>query len=566
MKYDIILLDADETLFDFDQSEYNALKHCFKSRSLEFSDEIYNGYHNINKKLWKDFEKGKIEKPKLVTERFRILLSDLGYSIDPAEFNLSYGEALSRQNILFPGALRLCRRLAQNARLYIVTNGIKATQLRRFSESPLPPYIEDVFVSEEIGSQKPSRQYFDAVFSRIPDFDQSRAIIVGDSLSSDIKGGMNAGIASCWYNPNFLPNMTDVVPTYTAQNYDDIEKIICGNCRRAVPHGTVAVSYEHTNKKALVLMPADEKIRKNMHDAAPDFSLIFADLKNDAVPELASECEVVIGQAPVKYLQKSEKLRFVQLCIAGTEPYSEPGILPENVYLTNATGAFGLAVSEHMLASLLCLYKKLHLYRDNMRNRSWIDRGGVKTLNGAVVLVLGLGNIGSGFAKMVYDLGAYTIGVKRTAAEKPEYIDELVSVSSLDRVLHKADVVAMALPSTKETVGIMSEKRIFSMKDGAVLINAGRGNALDSDALAEALMCGKLGAAALDVTDPEPLPKEHPLWKCENALITPHVSGYYHLKNTLDSVAEICTENLRRYANGEKLRNIVNKEIGYAEK
>ena len=89
MKYDIILLDADETLFDFDQSEYNALKHCFKSRTLEFSDEIYNGYHNINKKLWKDFEKGKIEKPKLVTERFRILLSDLGYSIDPAEFNLS---------------------------------------------------------------------------------------------------------------------------------------------------------------------------------------------------------------------------------------------------------------------------------------------------------------------------------------------------------------------------------------------------------------------------------------------------------------------------------------------
>lgn len=566
MKYDIILLDADETLFDFDQSEYNALEYCFKSRSLEFSDEIYNEYHNINKILWKDFEAGKIEKPKLVTERFRILLSRLGYKIDPADFNLSYGEALSRQNILFPGALRLCMRLAQKAKLYIVTNGIRSTQLRRFSDSPLPPYIEDVFVSEEIGAQKPSRQYFDAVFSRIPDFNPSRAIIIGDSLSSDIKGGMNAGIASCWYNPHFLPNTTDVVPTYTAQNYADIEKIVYGSSRRAVPHGTASVKYEHTNKKVLVLLPANEKIQKRLRDAAPGFNLTFANSEDKAVPKLASESEVIIGQAPVKYLQPSENLRFVQLCVAGTEPYSSPGALPERVYLTNSTGAFGLAVSEHMLAALLCLYKKLHLYRDNMKDGSWIDRGEVKTLRSATVLILGLGDIGSHFAKMVNGLGAYTIGVKRTAAEKPEYLDELVLQSSLDEVIPKADIVAMALPATKETIGIMSEKRIFNMKEGAVLINAGRGNALDTDALAGALIHGKLGAASLDVTDPEPLPKDHPLWKCENVLITPHVSGYYHLRNTYDSIAEICIENLRRYAHGEKLRNIVNRETGYAEK
>lgn len=111
--------------------------------------------------------------------------------------------------------------------------------------------------------------------------------------------------------------MTDVVPTYTAQNYDDIEKIICGNCRRAVPHGTAAVSYEHTNKKALVLMPADEKIRKNMHDAAPDFSLIFADSKNDAVPELASECEVVIGQAPRQISSEVGKASFCSALYSG---------------------------------------------------------------------------------------------------------------------------------------------------------------------------------------------------------------------------------------------------------
>lgn len=162
----------------------------------------------------------------------------------------------------------------------------------------------------------------------------------------------------------------------------------------------------------LVLLPADEKIQKRLRDAAPGFNLTFANSEDKAVPKLASESEVIIGQAPVKYLQPSENLRFVQLCVAGTEPYSSPGALPERVYLTNSTGAFGLAVSEHMLAALLCLYKKLHLYRDNMKDGSWIDRGEVKTLRGATVLILGLGDIGSHFAKMVNGLGAYTIGVK----------------------------------------------------------------------------------------------------------------------------------------------------------
>lgn len=569
MKYDIILLDADETLFDFDMSEYNALRCTLEKHSLPFSNDIYDCYHEINKNLWKELEKGKITKPKLLTERFQRLINVLGFSGEAAELNRDYCDFLGEQCILFPGAEALCRELSETARLYIVTNGVMQTQLKRYNASPLPNYISDIFVSENIGYAKPDRQYFDAVFSKIPDFDPARTIIIGDSLSSDIRGGNNAEIDSCWYNPNLIPNSTDVIPTYQARDYSDILRIVKGNTGRPAPHPSSPVfrKYEHTGRNALVLLPADKALRSRFRTAAPDFSFTFADAKDVSVVErLAGRSEVVIGGAPVDALEKSDSLRLLQLCTAGTEPYSSRGELPENVIITNATGAFGLAVSEHMLSALLCLYKKLHLYRDNMSTGSWTDEGEVRTLSGAVVLTVGLGDIGERFAKMCHMLGAYTIGVRRTDTDKPDFLDELVLADKLDSVLPRADVTALVLPATDETRGLMSEKRIFSMKKGAVLLNAGRGNAVDTDALCKALKCGHLSGASVDVSDPEPLPPEHPLWKCRNMLITPHVSGYYHLRNTYLNIADLCVENIHRYANNLELLNIVDRNTGYAIK
>ena len=239
---------------------------------------------------------------------------------------------------------------------------------------------------------------------------------------------------------------------------------------------------------------------------------------------------------------------------------------PEGVILTNVTGAFGLAISEHMVANVFTLYKKLHLYRDNQNKSLWLDRGQVKQIEGAVVLTVGLGDIGGNFAKKMKALGAYTIGVRRKDTSKPEYIDELILQEDLDNVLPKADIVALALPNTSETKGLFNRERIYSMKDGATLINVGRGNAVDTEALCDALEDGKLYAAALDVTDPEPLPAEHRMWKIENALITPHISGFFHLRKTYENIVSIFIENFNRFLNNEPLENIIDMTTGYRKK
>ena len=132
-----------------------------------------------------------------------------------------------------------------------------------------------------------------------------------------------------------------------------------------------------------------------------------------------------------------------------------------------------------------------------------------------------------------------------------------------DRYLPEADIVFLCMPETPETVGFMSRERIFSMKEGAILLNAGRGTAVDTDALTDALRANHLFGAGLDVTCPEPLPAEHPLWQCENALITPHVSGYYHLQQTHDNIVRLACDNIRAYLDGCPLRSEVDYERGY---
>ena len=177
--------------------------------------------------------------------------------------------------------------------------------------------------------------------------------------------------------------------------------------------------------------------------------------------------------------------------------------------------------------------------------------------------VLGLGDIGGEFAKRAKALGARVIGVRRKGTDKPDYVDELILTEKLDEYLPTADCVAITLPGTKETKGMFGAERLSKMKDGAVLLNVGRGMIVDSDALYDALESGKLSGAAVDVTDPEPLPAKHPLWQQENAVITPHVSGGFHLPETHDRIIRIMAENLSAFRKGEPLRNVVDCETGY---
>ena len=313
----------------------------------------------------------------------------------------------------------------------------------------------------------------------------------------------------------------------------------------------------------LVAIPVEEEHKKRLRAAAPDAEITYIAAKQ-ANEALVENADVIFGNIDPKLLAYAERLKLLQLLSAGTDGYVE--VLPEGCALCNTTGAFSLAIGEHLLAMLLALLKRLHQYRDNQLKGVWRDRGNVRSVEDLTVLVLGMGDIGGSFARKVKGLGAYVIGVRRKNAEKPPYADEVyanVSAPELDAILERADVVALAMPNTDETRGLMDAGRIAHMKKGAMLLNVGRGSAVDTEALADAVERGDI-LCGLDVTDPEPLPEGHRLWRMENALITPHISGFFHLKQTHDNMVEIAAKNIGRLSRGEKFLNTVDLKTGYA--
>ncbi|MEG1559401.1 MAG: D-2-hydroxyacid dehydrogenase [Clostridia bacterium] len=302
----------------------------------------------------------------------------------------------------------------------------------------------------------------------------------------------------------------------------------------------------------LVTIPVTDAQHDKLASLTGDDNMRFI-LPKDLTEKDVKGKEIIIGNIPISMIPKADSLKWLQLNMSGYEGYPKAmGDRP----VTNTRGAFGLAISEHMIGMLLMLKKRLHQYRDNQLNSLWRDEGNVTSLEDAVVLIVGLGNIGGDFARKVKAFSSYTIGIRRNLADKPDYIDEIHPLSDLDTLIPRADVIALSIPNSNETYKLMNRKRIFNMKPGSILINVGRGAAVDTDALTDAVYAGRI-MAALDVTDPEPLPADHPLWKAKNALITPHISGFFHLPQTLDRIVDIACENLVRYKNGEMLKNIV---------
>lgn len=311
----------------------------------------------------------------------------------------------------------------------------------------------------------------------------------------------------------------------------------------------------------LNVLPLDEAQRQAFRAAASWAEHIFrptSDFPNSAMecpPDECTNATIVVGCVGPEFLRKCPNLKWCQTWSAGVDPYLAPGALQDGVMVTSAVGAYGQSVSEVMLASLLSLMKHLPAYRDNQHAQRWADAGRVKTLRGETVLLLGTGDIGSHLAELVKALGARTVGLNRHPEKALPNFDELHSIAQLDDYLPQAGVVAMSLPGTPETAGLMDARRLALMRPDAILLNAGRGSAVDCLALADALQSGKLWGAALDVTEPEPLPQGHPLWDCENLVLTPHVAGGDHLPCILPNIVDIALENLRRYHNGEPLRN-----------
>ncbi len=315
-------------------------------------------------------------------------------------------------------------------------------------------------------------------------------------------------------------------------------------------------------KNILIDLPVTESHKKLFANAAPGMNLIYKKPKN-ITEELIGQASIIIGIPKPEMLAFAKNLEWLQLSSAGANLYVQDGILPENVLLTNATGCYGLAISEYMVGVLLSLFLKLPLYQKNQQNNLWHSEGRIKSIYGSTALIVGLGDIGGEFAKRFKALGGYTIGIRRTDTRKPDYLDELYLTEQLDELLPRADVVALSLPETPQTHKLFDRQRLERIKTGAVLINVGRGMALDTAALCDVLNSGHLGGAAIDVTDPEPLPPEHPLWKAKNVVITPHVSGNYNLPETLERVVRLSVDNLTRYLSGQELNNLVDFSTGY---
>lgn len=319
--------------------------------------------------------------------------------------------------------------------------------------------------------------------------------------------------------------------------------------------------------KIIVTPPFTEEQRKRIQEAAGPDQPVFR-LKSEITEELLSDADVILGNldSPSQVCW-AHNLKWLQLNNAGTEGYCEPGLLPEGAVLTNATGAYGLAISEHMIACLFMLRKKLNLYYEDQLRREWRREGHVGVVQGTTVLVIGLGDIGRTFAQKMKALGCYTIGIRRRVSEKTvsedTAVDEIYGMDELDGLLPRADVVALSLPGNASTYHVLNRERIALLSSNALVLNVGRGTAVDTDALSDALYAGKIAGAALDVTDPEPLPADHPLWSAPGALITPHISGGYSLPETLARICDIFAENLERFRKGEPLRNVVDMGTGY---
>ncbi|MZL69053.1 MULTISPECIES: YjjG family noncanonical pyrimidine nucleotidase [Eubacteriales] len=227
-KYRFVLLDADNTLLDFDRAEEIALQTAFARWEVPLTEAVRARYQVINSRLWEQFERGEVSKEKLQSQRFDELFAELGLPHSGADFNRTYMDALGEQGCSIPGAADVCRRLAQLCPLYLVTNGVSRTQHRRLQGSDITPYIADVFVSEDTGYQKPQKEYFDYVAAHIPGFDRAAALLVGDSLTSDMMGGQNAGIDTCWYNPGGKPNALGVPITYEIARLEELPALVAG--------------------------------------------------------------------------------------------------------------------------------------------------------------------------------------------------------------------------------------------------------------------------------------------------------------------------------------------------
>ena len=227
MSYIFLLFDLDHTLLDFDAAEDVALSHLLKEEGVEDIQAYKDYYVPMNKTLWKDLELKKITKQELVNTRFYRLFAHFGIEKDGAYLAERYQFFLSKQGQIFPGVEDLLKKLIhQGYELYAATNGITYIQTGRLEQSGIAPFFKEIFISEQLHTQKPDAAFYEKIGTRISNFDKHHALMIGDSLTADVQGGNNAGIDTIWYNPHHLENKTQAQPIYEVDSYQALLLIL----------------------------------------------------------------------------------------------------------------------------------------------------------------------------------------------------------------------------------------------------------------------------------------------------------------------------------------------------
>ena len=281
--------------------------------------------------------------------------------------------------------------------------------------------------------------------------------------------------------------------------------------------------------------------------------------------EKAGQYEVVYGMPKPADLKTFTGLKWFCGNFAGVDAYLDDALYPSpDVVLSNSSGAYGVTIAEHLIMVTLMLLRHADTYVRHADAHRWGPVVPMRSIIGSTITVLGTGDIGTEFARRAQAFRPACItGVRRTVRSSDPAFTSIHAIAELDSVLPETDILVMALPSTAETVGILSRERIALLPDSAFVVNVGRGTAIDQEALCDALNAGQLAGAALDVVVPEPLPADHPLRRAKNLLLTPHVAGNMTLGYTCDKSVQMFCDDLENYAAGRPLAHLVDRKRGY---
>lgn len=323
-------------------------------------------------------------------------------------------------------------------------------------------------------------------------------------------------------------------------------------------------------KKILWMYPGAEAYRERIEEiCAGKAEVVYMEdrFSEQEFMEKLPGANAIVGDPKMHWMADEEKMKnveWLQTSWAGVRPFVETPAVQKLIF-TNSAGGYGPAVSDHLLAMFLALTRRIQQYAACQKEGNWVRLGNTWPMEGKTALILGAGDLGIHVAKRLKGFDMKTIGFCRRARAAEQPFDRLITIDEFDEVLPEADLIVGCLPSNPKTVGLLNEKRLRLVKKNAIFVNAGRGDVVDTEVLTELTASGHLWGVGLDVTDPEPLPGDHPLWQLPNAIITPHVGGlaFGYSELTEKLLYGIAIDNLDNYLNGKPMKHLVDFGEGY---